>query len=762
MQDDEQSQRGRFRWLAATVGVALILALIPLRWHPRLYFQDDTENGAYGVWFHLGQSLASGNLPILNPSVWASGNYTAEGQWGTWNPLTMLVGLIVYSAPDAVVVSSIIKITFLVVAAAGCHLLARSYGVPPALAFVVGIAVPLNGFTMFFDAPSWVTGEMAWALLPFFWLELRSLLSGRRNPIWAFVFGYLIVTIGYVAGTVAVGFVLLAVGIDCLLRRRWLNATKIAAVGVALVLVAVVVFLPGVLSAAVTNRSGMVINNDEHMGVDLSGLVSSTIATAFPLMPSWWWSGYSAPAPAVYVAWFLPLVAFLSWRRVRTLLPEIRDLLLFAALALLFVLLPTTIGPLRYPVRFMPYLALVAVLLCVVLFARTRAKLPSKLALLGALGSIGFGMYGAWAQVPDRFLQVLVAGSLAAGGLTVCWLLARGAKPSAWRWGSIGLIAVVIAVTTVATTLVQHKTTAGSPLSIAGVPADTSIPKGVLSGVENDVIVVGDPLDYPQDESTWSRTLMANTWYLSPASVQNRYQLVGYARYNGLLCMRYLGGTCPELLNALFEVRPETGLLLADEIGVDNIQILKKSFGKQKPAASNGYVLRDFVIDVRPVPEGWHVVSDDGEIALWSRDVPVGPSGGLVWQSEGTRATEISRTDTEVRLRIDEVPENGGRAALSRLPWPGYSVEGAVMSAPVDGFLLAVDVPAGSEGSTVVIRFQPPGWTLGVLAWSAGVGGILLWSLLSFVLAVRSRRQRGTDAVGANPADEDRVLTSTR
>lgn len=673
----------------------------------------------------------------------------------------MLIGLVVYSSPDAVVVSSIIKITFLVVAAAGCHLLARSYAVPPALAFVVGIAVPLNGFTMFFDAPSWVTGEMAWSLLPFFWLELRSLLSGRRNPIWAFAFGYLIVTIGYVAGTVAVGFVLLAVGIDCLIRRRWLNAIKIAAVGIGLVLVALIVFLPGVLSAAVTNRSGMVINNDEHMGVDLSGLVSSTISTAFPMMPSWWWSGYSAPAPAVYVAWFLPLVAFLSWRRVRTLLPEVRDLLLFAILSLLFVLLPTTIGPLRYPVRFMPYLALAAVLLCVVLFAHSRARLPSKLALLAALSAIGFGVYGAWAQVPDRFLEILVAGALAAGGLTVCWLIVRGFKPNLWRWGALSLIASVIAVTTAATTLVQHKTTEGSPLSIAGVPADTSVPKGVLKGVENDVIVVGDPLDYPQDESTWSRTLMANSWYLSPASVQNRYQLVGYARYNGLMCMRYLGGTCPELLNALFEVRPETGLLLADEIGVDNIQILKRSFQKQKPAASNGYVLRDFVIDVRPIPDGWHEVSDDGEIALWSRDVPRGPSGGLVWQSEGTRVTELSRTETEIELRVEQVPENGGRAALSRLPWPGYVVEGATMSAPVDGFLLAVDVPEGSEGSTVVVRFQPPGWGIGIVAWTAGVAGMLMWSLLSFVMAARTRRQRRNEAAEQGVVDGGHTLAST-
>lgn len=757
---NERDLTGRWRWLAATIGLSLFLAVIPLRWHPRLYFQDDTENGAYGVWYHLGQRLISGELPILNPSVWSSGNYTAEMQWGTWNPITMLIGVVVYSASDAVVISSSIKIAFLVLAAVGAHLLARSYSVPPSLAFIVGIAVPLNGFTMFFDAPSWVTGEITWALLPFFWMELRSLLIGRRNPVWAFVFGYLIVTIGYVAGTVAVGFVLLAVGVDVLLRRRWVNAVKIGAVGVSLILVAIVVYLPGVLSAAVTNRSGMVINNDEHMGVDLSGLLSSTISTAFPLMPSWWWAGYSAPAPAVYVAWFLPLAAFLSWRLVRPHLQEVRDLLLFAALSILFVLLPTTIGPLRYPVRFMPYLALAMILLCIVMFAKARAKYPSKLALLGSAGAIFFGVFGAWAQVPGRFGPIFVAGVTAALGLSSCWFILRGAIPRFWKWRPVALIAVIIATTTVATTVVQHRTTDGSPLSVSNMPADTKIPKGVLAGVQNDVIVVGDPLDYPQDNSTWSRTLMANTWYLSPASVQNRYQLLGYSQYNHLTCMRYLGGTCPELLNALFEVRTETGLLLADELSVDNIQILKKSFGKQAPKASNGYITRDFVIDMRPVPDGWHVVSDDGEIALWSRDKPLGPSGGLVWKSDGTHATEISRSDSEVRLRVDKVPESGGRVAFSRLAWPGYTVEGAQLATPVDGFLLSVDLAAGSEGSTVAVRFHPPGWTIGVIAWVIGVGGMLLWSFISLFLSVKGRTRKSGQMAEPRAERADGVLTS--
>jgi hypothetical protein len=301
---------------------------------------------------------------------------------------------------------------------------------------------------------------------------------------------------------------------------------------------------------------------------------------------------------------------------------------------------------------------------------------------------------------------------------------------------------------TFGTTLLQHRTTGGSPLSNSAVPSETAVPKGVLADVSGEVLVVGDPLDYPQDESTWSRTLMANTWYLSPASVLNRYQLIGHTEYNKALCLRYLGGTCPELLDRLFERRDETGMLLVDELGIDNVQILKKSFdGNQRPSASNNYVGRQAAVPIRSLPAGWRQVSDDGEIALWSRDVSTDSSGGLVWESAGTKLTETGRTATEVTLRVDQVPSGGGRAALARLPWPGYVARGASIGSPVDGFLLSVDVPEEAAGRTVSVAFTPPGWAAGVALWSVGVGGMILWTAFDLVAA----RRRRTPAEAAVP-----------
>lgn len=714
-------------WFLITTGTVGIFAALPLLWNIRFYFQDDTENGAFGVWFHLGESLLQGKIPVLNPSVWSSGNYLAEGQWGTWNPVIMAIGISAFLSANSVIFATVLKVGLLVLAGGGTYLLARSFSARPELAFVGGTAVSLNGFTMYFDAPSWVTGLLVWAFLPYFWLGLRVMALRATTPVWAFVVGYLIVTVGYVQGTLAVGFVLLAVGIDCLVRRYWGGVLRVAGVGVALVLVAVTVFLPGALTGSVTNRAVSIVGNDGMMGADIGGLVSSTIATGYPQVASWWWTGPTATSPMMYIAWFLPLLAFVDRKRAMALFSEWRDLSIFGALALLYVFLPTVIGPLRYPIRFMPYVALVLVVLTVVLVSRASRPRPSQRRLLIAVAAIAGGMYLAWGQLPSIILPILSAGAITLLAITVLWAVLRhsGILGNQPPWARV---AAIIALTSLVLTGIQHSNTPSSPLYRSNTPAQTSIAKNVLAGVDGDVIVVGDPLDYKASPDAWNETLMANMWYLSPASVQNRYQLIGFAEYNAALCLRYLGGTCPELVEELFETQDDTGLTLVDQLSIDNIQILKGSVRKLRWANP---------------PTGWSIADDNDIAVLWTRDEPVGPAGGVVWASPGTEVNEIDRTDTSVSFSVTGVPAGGGRVALSRLAWPGYSADGArVSDTPIDRYLLTVDLPGDAAGSTVTVAFAPPGWPIEVASWLISVLGVLAWSLALVVLNRRRTRSR--------------------
>ena len=92
------------------------------------------------------------------------------------------------------------------------------------------------------------------------------------------------------------------------------------------------------------------------------------------------------------------------------------------------------------------------------------------------------------------------------------------------------------------------------------------------------------------------------------------------------------------------------------------------------------------------------------------------------------------------------MPETeGGTVTLSRLAWPGYTVEGARLAAPLDDALVQVAVPAGSAGSTVTVRWSPPGWPVELAALMTAVLGGLLWAVLA---GLRSRRRAGVPPGG--------------
>jgi hypothetical protein len=86
------------------------------------------------------------------------------------------------------------------------------------------------------------------------------------------------------------------------------------------------------------------------------------------------------------------------------------------------------------------------------------------------------------------------------------------------------------------------------------------------------------------------------------------------------------------------------------------------------------------------------------------------------------------------------VPAKGGTVVLSLLDWPGYSTDVGSLAPPVDGYLVTVDLPPGSNGRVVHVDFHPPGWHLELGAWALALCGGAGWSAVD---AVRRRRLRG-------------------
>src|SRR5262245_45349824 len=91
--------------LAVVATVVSVLAAIsfPLLYDSEYFFRGDTQAAYYGWWFHVGDALRSGHLPILDAQAWRAGDLTAEGQWAIFNPVVWLLGLLTTVAPSVLV-----------------------------------------------------------------------------------------------------------------------------------------------------------------------------------------------------------------------------------------------------------------------------------------------------------------------------------------------------------------------------------------------------------------------------------------------------------------------------------------------------------------------------------------------------------------------------------------------------------------------------------------------------------------------------------
>jgi hypothetical protein len=77
--------------------------------------------------------------------------------------------------------------------------------------------------------------------------------------------------------------------------------------------------------------------------------------------------------------------------------------------------------------------------------------------------------------------------------------------------------------------------------------------------------------------------------------------------------------------------------------------------------------------------------------------------------------------------RIDSLPQGEAKAVLSRLNWPGYTVQGAKLDDPLRGYLVQLDLSESTVGSEITIEFQPPGWPLIVVSMIAAMTLMCVW-----------------------------------
>jgi membrane protein implicated in regulation of membrane protease activity len=724
-------RRATVIWAAAAMVTVAVLLLVPLWFTPRFYFYGDTQIGSFGQWYHLGSELRDGHWPLIDLQRWRAGNYVAEGQWGQWNPLVLLISVASTFASNAMVFCTVLKVVVAVLGSLGGFLLCRSYGVRREIAFVVSVALPLGGVTQYLDLTTWATGLLVWALLPWAWWAIRRTLRGR-NPFPALALCYLLVTVGYVYGTIYLALVLIGCLVDAAILREWPALLRVLGVGVCAGLLAVTVYLPGLLTAPVTTRGSWEILDTNNLPVSMQDYAVSVIPTG--VVPPG--IGRRDMTPLGYLAWFLPILTWVRPSRVSSALRPAAGLLFVLVSVGLWSLGPTQVGPLRYPVRLLPVVTLCALVVAGILASRattrpTRGQLGLSLLWVGAAAFLAasHALYTTRAQLTS-FALVSVAIVL------VWWLWRRGTATDAsarLRARMPAVVAAVVALCSLGFLILQHSYFPTPQSKERNMPALVSDYRRPLEGSVGDVFMVGAPNDAIQaDASVTSDFLTASAWYVTGRPIQNTYTTIGFATYNDRYCITLIGGVCRPALAMLRSTEPQTGMSRLDLLSVSTVLIRKE--GVSAKTLDNP-------------PPGWRIGRETPLSVMWVRERPLPAAGGVVWSSPGTRVETLAEDTRTVRLRVTAVSDQGGTVAFSRLAWPGYRVEGggSLSDQLVDGYLTTLRLPASTEGKVVTLHYDPPGWPLELAAWTVSVVASIAWSLMILVLWWRRRRDLSRD-----------------
>lgn len=731
------------KWLCALILLTVGLSVLPLLFNHNYYYIDDSAGGSFGQWYELGRQLLSGHWPMLNPAAWMAGNYLVDGQWGLYNPLIWVIAVFSTITPSAAGFTTIVKILFLLITATGVYALVRSYNTRPAYGLLAGLSVAFAGWTFHMDAGTWVTNLEVFSYFPWVFWGLRHWAFSARRAGLTFLAIYLLITTGYVQGAVAliIGFV--SILLECIAYRPARRfVIRVLLMGLAAALITITVFLPGLASVGVTTRSGGISNND-FLTANLNGLAVGSVPNARPQVNGYWSGNYVA-VPITYMAWFLPALALVQWRRVKNSIPVLRGMAIFGTLMLLLTTSPSSVGPLRYPIRNLPWLTLaVIVMACVTLdHGLDPARINRRqIVLFCCLTMVPFWI--SYRGTPEHFKGFIVAaGAIISATLLAVMITNRMLRFSHVRSRTLGLFFVIITIAVTTTqTIYLHGTSSPFGWSLE---SSTKALEKPLPGAHGDVLVIGSILDLkgttpsPNSAGTgfppnipsgyWTESSAANLWYLkSSVNTLNLYTAVGNSSASRDLCMEtFYGFTCPDAFTKLFTKDATTGETLADLMSLDSVVVIV-------PANSDAHQ----IATTYSTPQGWHIANIGTYTVTWARDQTTPVIGSPTWSSNGLNYEIVSETPTTVKLRINSVPSEGGDIVFSRLAWPGYMARGAEIATPLRGYLLRVHVPASNTGGTITVQFRPPLWNLQVIALALS---LLIWLGLT-LFSIRSGRR---------------------
>lgn len=672
-------------WPGITTFLALLVIFIPHWIVPGYYFDDDVRHYAM-PWAHeIGTRIALGDWPTLSLRSMSAGNLIGEGQLGLFNPITLLL---------YVVVSRIENLGQGALFFAGFHLLATALGVYAVgrllkitrpLSALAGIAFITSNITSYWYATSWwnaliTNAWLVWAIAA--WLYVFE----KPNRLWiAALTTTAVLTGGWPHGSIALGVILLFL---CIGRCRVCHSRQpllwLAVGGISALLMSLPAIVPLAAHVAESQRGHMRILNNGNLSATLDNL----LAFSWPSHLAPWPHYFSNPGaqPNYYVAWFiLPLL--LSYRRQTSLyLRNSRhSFSLLVGLAAVFALLslgPEQLGPLRWSFRFVPFSQLF-LLLAILSLAATEPPRSLSTPALALLWIIGFAL--CWQQQPANY-------DIHAAFALIGFLATRHGFPDRE-------LAIRPAVLLGATVLIfalmhffwpQNGNVGHWSTPLQGHYEATPATRGNTLILQRTAAETGD---------AWKYLPSGNIALWENRPFVNGYSPVELPGFKQLFCFNMWTWACPDSVAKLFTFDPLTSKDNAALLRIDEIRVAHGSLSRAMENIAPNH--------------GFQKTQQSPYSTIWTRVRPPNLPGSVSWVSPGISIGKGGTfTPERETLYITNSGATSGQILFARTPFNGYEAQLAGAPLPVSAHervLLAVTIPAGTRG-TLEINYRPVGW----------------------------------------------------
>ncbi len=724
--------RARLLWQAVAVVATAGLLVVLRQLQPMAWLLDDKRNQYLPVAMDIGRRLRDGEFPNIDPDLGSGGNYAIDLQYGIYEPTHLLVAVGLSHLNDLALAAFLWSLLYQVVFAWGTTCLALRLKVSGPWAATAGAAAATSGYVFYWLMPNWMPGLVSIAWLPWLWWAW----VGRVSPLRCLalgIFSYLVIAGGWPATWLmfaALGLGVLAEAVVTRGQTQWrellvpLLARSVSVLGGAIAAALTVLPLLGAASSTVrndkiANTNFLVANLADVFGFASPGLHGDlqTFGHQTTLM-----------IPVFFTAWFAVAVLWLlDWQRGLLRSPGVIAGLVGCGLMLALTQAPSTLGPLRDPIRSLAGAQFFFVVTVVALVGAGRLVVTrTRLAAVGL--SLAATAWLTWARDPQDTEAVLAVLAVAVAVGCLCLGVAR-AGHSVGGWVALGGTLVLawlsFQVTGLSETDQQHAST---------------LPPGPISFSASDRPVLASyrQASIPAMEQWFDDGVGSGFARLSE---QTRYA-PGYSSvrqkgFSDTFCaVSSHGDTCDRSLQQLFATEPRTGSRWIDLLGYRSVVVT----GHERKAAWRKLAAGEW----RSAQQGdkWikfarvHPLDYPGRVTATIGSADVAPVRIL----NDTQSYDVSTTD-------------GATLVFRDLFWPGYTatLDGEPIAVTkLQGTLVTVALPAGSQGR-LVVAYGPVGPT--AIAGLSGAGTALV--ALGMLTAWWWRRRVDADESASGSVDAE-------